>query len=156
MPSLVLKKKHLSCNYFCIRESIAARSIRFKFVPTHMNYSNLLTKPLAKTLFHRFVKPILFHIPPNQHTDMHDIIPVNMPPPPGTTKSLSDENTQPQITPDMTLSPFNNILIIYPQLPLDLDSTGWVESNQYPILLQLHVPTLGSRSPAISVFSPRL
>ena len=109
MPSSVLKKKHLSCNYFRIRESIAARSIRFEFVLTHMNYSDVLTKPLAKTLFHRFVKPILFRVPPNQRTDMHDIIPVNMPPPPGTTKSLSDENTQPQITSEMTLSPFNHI-----------------------------------------------
>ena len=110
MPSSVLKKKHLSCNYFRIRESIAARILRFEFVPTHMNYSDVLTKPLAKTLFNKFVKPILFRVAPNQRTDIHDIIPVNMPPPPGThTKSLSDENPQSQILPPLVLSPFPQV-----------------------------------------------
>eukprot|EP00978_Attheya_sp_CCMP212_P030620 scaffold113212_cov30-Attheya_sp.AAC.1 len=44
MPSSVLKKKHLSCNYFHIRESIAARILRFEFVPTHMNYSDTFSR----------------------------------------------------------------------------------------------------------------
>ena len=110
MPSSVLKKKHLSCNYFRIRESIAARIIRFEFVPTHMNYSDVLTKPLAKTLFNKFVKPILFRVAPNQRTDMHDIIPVNMPPPPGTqNKFLRDENSQSQIALPLVLSPFPQV-----------------------------------------------
>eukprot|EP00978_Attheya_sp_CCMP212_P022903 scaffold69213_cov34-Attheya_sp.AAC.2 len=108
MPSSVLKKKHLSCNYFLIRESIAARILRFEFVPTHMNDSDVLTKPLAKTLFNKFVlKTILFRVAPNQRTDMHDIIPENMLPPPGTqSKSLRDENPQSQIVLPPILSPF--------------------------------------------------
>eukprot|EP00978_Attheya_sp_CCMP212_P024772 scaffold78466_cov28-Attheya_sp.AAC.1 len=110
MPSSVLKKKYLSCNYFHIRESIAARILRFEFVPTHMNYSNVLTKPLAKTLFNKFVKPILFRVAPNQRADMHDIIPENMPPPPGTqSKSLRDENSQSQIVLPPILSPFPQV-----------------------------------------------
>eukprot|EP00978_Attheya_sp_CCMP212_P046504 scaffold395719_cov83-Attheya_sp.AAC.2 len=32
--------------------------------------------------FNKFVKPILFRVAPNQRTDMHDILPENMPPPP--------------------------------------------------------------------------
>eukprot|EP00978_Attheya_sp_CCMP212_P025249 scaffold80878_cov54-Attheya_sp.AAC.3 len=126
MPSFALKKKHLSCNYFRIRESIAACILRFELVPTHMNYSDLLTKPLAKMLFNKFVKPILFRVTPNQRTDMHDIIPEHMPPPPGTqSKSLRDKNPQSPIVLPSILSPFPQV----PAAAYDFDPTDWVESH---------------------------
>jgi hypothetical protein len=104
MPSSVLKKKHLSCNYFRIREAIAARILRFEFVPTHMNYADVLTKPLAKSVFNKLIKPILFRVPPNQRSETQQIIPDHILPTTNT-KTLS-ENTQPPMTSEMTLSPF--------------------------------------------------
>ena len=65
MPSSVLKKKHSAVSFHRVREMIAAGVVKFSHIPSFLNYSNLLTKPLSPILFHRLVKPVLFRQPPS-------------------------------------------------------------------------------------------
>ena len=65
MPSSVLKKKHSAVSFHRVREMIAAGVVKFSHIPLVMNYSDLLTKPLSHTVFHRLVKPLLFRQPPS-------------------------------------------------------------------------------------------
>jgi len=74
MPSSVLKKKHLSCCYFRIREAIAARIIRFEYVKSSRNYADLMTKPLPRHEFKKLVDPLLFRNDPNQTMDEKELV----------------------------------------------------------------------------------
>ena len=65
MPSSVLKKKHSAVSFHRVREMIAAGVVKFSHIPSTLNYTDLLTKPLSSIVFHRLVKPLLFRQPPD-------------------------------------------------------------------------------------------
>ena len=65
VPSNVLKKKHLGIGYHRVRESIAAKVLRYAHVRSEENLADILTKPLANLIFHSLVRPILFRVPVN-------------------------------------------------------------------------------------------
>ena len=60
IPSSVLKKKHASISYHRIREAIAGNIIKFHHVPSGINKSDLLSKPLDSISFHGLLEPVLF------------------------------------------------------------------------------------------------
>ena len=60
IPSLSIKKKHLSCNYHKVRESIAAKFIKFQHIKSEDNMADLLTKPLAQVIFQKLTAGYLF------------------------------------------------------------------------------------------------
>jgi hypothetical protein len=47
VPSSVLKKKHNAISYHRVREAIAARIMRFAYIKSEENVSDVLTKPLS-------------------------------------------------------------------------------------------------------------
>jgi hypothetical protein len=59
VPSSVLKKKHLSCGYQCVRECIAAGIIQFMYMDSAENIADILMKGLDLTAFHQLVDLIL-------------------------------------------------------------------------------------------------
>ncbi len=63
MPSSVLKKKHAACSYHRIREAIACGVMRFAYIPTELNYADILTKPVAGQKFYELARPLLFRVP---------------------------------------------------------------------------------------------
>ena len=63
VPSSVLKKKHNAIAYHCVREAIAAKVMRFAYVKSDENVSDILTKPLSNEKFHYLVKNWLFRVP---------------------------------------------------------------------------------------------
>jgi hypothetical protein len=63
VPSSVLKKKHNAIAYHCVREAIAAKVMRFAYVKSDENVSDILTKPLSNEKFHYLVKNRLFCVP---------------------------------------------------------------------------------------------
>ena len=63
IPSSALKKKHQACNYHKVRESIAAGFIRFAHIRSEENLADILTKPLAHTLFQQLTTECLFRRP---------------------------------------------------------------------------------------------
>jgi hypothetical protein len=63
IPSSALKKKHQACNYHKVRESIAAGFIRFAHIRSEENLADILTKPLARTLFQQLTTECLFRRP---------------------------------------------------------------------------------------------
>jgi len=63
VPSSVLKKKHNAIAYHRVREAIAAKVMRFAYVRSEENVSDILTKPLNNEKFHSLVKNWLFRIP---------------------------------------------------------------------------------------------
>ena len=73
MPSLILKKKHLSCCYYRIREAIAARILRFEYVKSERNYADIMTKPLDRGDFKKLVHPMLFWNKPDQVLDEREL-----------------------------------------------------------------------------------
>jgi hypothetical protein len=56
VPSSVLKKKHNAIAYHRVREAIAAKVMRFAYVKSDENVSDILTKPLSDENFHYWVK----------------------------------------------------------------------------------------------------
>jgi hypothetical protein len=52
VPSRFLKKKHNAIAYHRVREDIAARIMRFAYIKSEENVSDVLTKPLSNELFH--------------------------------------------------------------------------------------------------------
>ena len=60
LPSSTLKKKHQGCAYHKVRETIAARIIRFGHVRSTENVADLLTKPLVGKTFHYLTSKYLF------------------------------------------------------------------------------------------------
>jgi hypothetical protein len=51
-----LKKKHNANAYHLIREAIAARIMRFAYIKSEENVSDVLTKPLSNEKFHYLMK----------------------------------------------------------------------------------------------------
>jgi len=68
LPSSMLKKKHNAIAYHRVRESIAAKIIRFAHIPSISNFADVLTKPLDSTKFHDLIQPILFCQSPTRAT----------------------------------------------------------------------------------------
>jgi hypothetical protein len=62
-PSIVLKKKHNAIAYHRVREAIAARIMRFAYIKSEENVSDVLTKALSNEKFHYLMKRWLFHAP---------------------------------------------------------------------------------------------
>ena len=60
VPSSSIKKKHQSCNYHKVRESIAAKFVRFQHIKSEDNLADLLTKPLPRALFDKLTALYLF------------------------------------------------------------------------------------------------
>jgi hypothetical protein len=63
VPSSVLKKKHNAIAYHRVREAIAAKVMRFAYVKSEENVSDILTKPLSHERFHHLGKSWLFRVP---------------------------------------------------------------------------------------------
>jgi hypothetical protein len=63
VPSSVLKKKHNAIAYHRVREAIAAKVMRFAYVKSDENVSDVLTKPVNNEKFHYLVKNWLFRVP---------------------------------------------------------------------------------------------
>ena len=63
VPSSVLKKKHNAIAYHRVQEAIAAKVMRFAYVKSDENVSDILTKPLSNEKFHHLVKNWLFRVP---------------------------------------------------------------------------------------------
>ena len=62
IPDSTLKKKSLSIAYHFVREGAARDEWRTAYINTHLNPSDLLTKPLARsTKRMNFVQMILHH-----------------------------------------------------------------------------------------------
>jgi hypothetical protein len=61
--SSVLKKKHNAIAYQRVREAIAARIMRFAYIKSEENVSDVLTKPLSNEKFHYLMKRWLFRVP---------------------------------------------------------------------------------------------
>jgi hypothetical protein len=55
VPSSVLKKKHNEIAYHRVREAIAARIMRFSYINSEKNVSDVLTNPLSKEKFHDLI-----------------------------------------------------------------------------------------------------
>jgi hypothetical protein len=56
VPSSVLKKKHNEIAYHRVREAIAERIMRFAYIKSEENVSDVLTKPLSNEKFHYLMK----------------------------------------------------------------------------------------------------
>jgi hypothetical protein len=63
VPSSVLKKKHNAIEYHRVREAIAARIMRFAYIKSEENVSDVLIKPLSNEKFHYSMKKWLFRVP---------------------------------------------------------------------------------------------
>ena len=63
VPSSSIKKKHQSCNYHKVRESIAVKFVRFQHIKSEDNMADLLTKPLPRALFDKLTAQYLFRRP---------------------------------------------------------------------------------------------
>jgi hypothetical protein len=62
VPSSTLKKKHNAIWYYCVREAVAAQTIRITHVPTGQNLADMFTKPLGGCKLHEFCKRVLYHM----------------------------------------------------------------------------------------------
>jgi hypothetical protein len=60
VPSSVLKKKHNAIAYHRVREAIATRIMRFAYIKSEENVSDVLTKPLSNEKFDYLMKKWLF------------------------------------------------------------------------------------------------
>jgi hypothetical protein len=56
VPSIVLKKKHNAIAYHLLQEAITAKVLRFAYLSSEENASDILTKPLRNDKFHYIVK----------------------------------------------------------------------------------------------------
>ena len=59
----VLKNKNHAIPYHCVQEAIAARVLRFAYLKSEENVSDILTKPLCNEKLHYLVKKWLFCTP---------------------------------------------------------------------------------------------
>ena len=64
LPSSVLKKKHCSICYHCIREACAGSILRFAHISSSDNIADLMTKSLGKASFIELTNRVLFRSPP--------------------------------------------------------------------------------------------
>ena len=63
VPSSVLEKKHNAIVYHRVREAIAAKVMRFAYIKSEENVSDILTKPLSNEKFQYLMKKWLFRVP---------------------------------------------------------------------------------------------
>jgi hypothetical protein len=63
VPSSVLKKKHNAITYHRVREAIAARIMRFAYIKSDENVSDVFRKPLSNEKFDYLMKKRLFRVP---------------------------------------------------------------------------------------------
>jgi hypothetical protein len=56
VPSSVLKTKHNAIAYHRVREAISASIMRFAYIKSEENVSDVLTKPSSNDKFHCFMK----------------------------------------------------------------------------------------------------
>jgi hypothetical protein len=63
VSSGILKKKHNAIAYHRVREAIAARIMRFAYIKSEENMSDVLTKPISNEKFHYLMKRSLFRVP---------------------------------------------------------------------------------------------
>ena len=63
IPSSALKKKHLSCSYHHIRESIASGIIKYGHVASNENIADLFAKPSGPTALFCLLAMYLFRKP---------------------------------------------------------------------------------------------
>jgi hypothetical protein len=63
VSSIVLKKKHNAIAYHRVREAISARIMRFAYIKSEENVSDLLEKPLSNEKFDYLMKRWLFRVP---------------------------------------------------------------------------------------------
>jgi hypothetical protein len=63
VPSTVLKKNHNEIAYHSVREAIVARIMRFAYIKSEENVSDMLTKALSNEKFHYLMKRWLFRVP---------------------------------------------------------------------------------------------
>jgi hypothetical protein len=63
VPSSVLKKKHNAIAYHCVGKAIAAKVLRFAYLRSEENASDILTKPLCNEKFQYLAKKWLFRTP---------------------------------------------------------------------------------------------
>jgi hypothetical protein len=63
VPSNVLKKKQNLIAYHYVREAIASGELRFAYLKSEENVSDILKKSLCNEKFHYFVKKWLFPTP---------------------------------------------------------------------------------------------
>jgi hypothetical protein len=63
VPSSILNKKYNSIPYHRIREAVAATIMKFSYIKSEENVSNVLTKPLSNEKFHYLMKRWLFLVP---------------------------------------------------------------------------------------------
>jgi hypothetical protein len=63
VPSSVLKKKHNAIAYHRVREAIVASIMRFAYIKSEENVSDVLKKPLSNEKFHYLMKSWLFRVP---------------------------------------------------------------------------------------------
>jgi hypothetical protein len=63
VPSSILKKNHNAIAYRPVRQAIAARIIRFVYIKSEENVSDVLTKLLSDEKFHYLIKRWLFRVP---------------------------------------------------------------------------------------------
>jgi hypothetical protein len=63
VPSSVLKKKQNAIAYHRVREAIAVRIMRFAYIKSEENVSDVLAKPLRNEKFHYLIKRWLFRVP---------------------------------------------------------------------------------------------
>jgi hypothetical protein len=63
VPSSALKNNNHTIAYHRVREAIAAKVLRFSYLRSEENASDILTKPLCNEKFHYLVKKWLFRTP---------------------------------------------------------------------------------------------
>ena len=66
IPSSVLKKKNCAAFYHQICEVMAVGIVRFSYIDSVDNYSDILTNPLYTSAFYTLVKHLLFRDPPKE------------------------------------------------------------------------------------------
>src|SRR5688572_24645856 len=72
IPSSALKKKHQTCNYHKVRESIAAGFIRYGHIRSEENVADLLTKPSSKAVFLRLCSKCIFRQAESSNNGSHN------------------------------------------------------------------------------------
>ena len=63
VPSSQLKKKHNAIAYHHIREAIAGKIVSFVHIPSKLNVSDVMTKPIPNDQFLTLIYPHLFRKP---------------------------------------------------------------------------------------------
>jgi hypothetical protein len=63
VPSSLLKKKRNAIEYHQVIEANAARIMRFSYIKSEENVSDVLTKPLSNEIFHQLMKRWSFFVP---------------------------------------------------------------------------------------------